>query len=266
MISTKSFHNAPNRDREHAISRDAALVEQLREVNFSGHLYGDFQRKLMAHTWPQLLGMARSGKLASACTSQFAAMGREFYVEAEHQAILHGNSAVREEICLDVLMGALKPFRENGLRGGGWDPEHKDALSLTSYFIRQCIWKFADVYRERRREWNRLVYDIIALDEEMLYRVLVNTMPEPDAIVHSSDIMRVLKTRSKTEQTIAVLTAMGDTDSQIVERLNSSLGAVRNARYRLRKAMRAAARNGEIEVPRAWLAPKPARRGKETAA
>ncbi|MFH8683229.1 hypothetical protein [Streptomyces lydicus] len=165
------------------IRRDAELVADLAYHGFTGPTYRVFEDDLCRTSLPMLRGMLRSGKLPRLSQQKHQRRGIALYVHDEDLRLLHNSGEARDELAVEILLRALKSFRDNGLVGGGWNPRHAGRhgpCSLTTYFIGQCVWEFRRVYLRWRRDRLRLAeYEVAVRGSDALLQLLQGPAASP---------------------------------------------------------------------------------------
>ncbi|MFH9871618.1 RNA polymerase sigma factor [Streptomyces lydicus] len=238
------------------IRRDVERVADLAYHGFAGPTYRVFEDDLCRKSLPMLRGMLRSGKLPRLSQQKHQRRGIALYVHDEDLRLLHNSAEARDEIAVEILLRALKSFRDNGLVGGGWNPWHAGrhgACSLTTYFIGQCVWEFRRVYlRWRRARLHLAEHEVAMRSSDALLRLLQTPshLPGPEARVAGGALSDLINKRSAESRAVVLLAHEGYDDSQIAERLKTTAAAVRQHRYRLRRDIKRAEKAGRVWLPR----------------
>ncbi|WP_327692398.1 RNA polymerase sigma factor [Streptomyces sp. NBC_00459] len=237
------------------VQHDAAVVADLALGGFQGLEYDLFEERLLGDSMPILRGMLRSGTFITLSVKKFAKRDITFFVSGENKRLLHDSDADRDEIIVDVLMGARKTFRKKALVNGGWNPDFrgpKGPCCLMTYFIGRCMWEFRRVYLRWVRRRERIARVEAALfDPEAFFRLLC-ALPhhgEPEAILFSGDFTELLDAQPAESRAVVRLTCEGYAAGEIADRLKSTPGAVRNRLYRFRRVLYQAASEGKIWIP-----------------
>ncbi|MFI1200883.1 hypothetical protein K2224_38130 (plasmid) [Streptomyces sp. BHT-5-2] len=231
-------------------------VAELAYHGFAGPTYRIFEDDLCRSSLPMLRGMLRSGKLPRLSQRKHQQRGIPLYVHDEDLRLLHNSAEARDEIAVEILLRALKSFRDNALVGGGWSPRHAGRhgpCTLTTYFIGQCVWEFRRVYLRWRRARRRLAEQEVAVRGSDALLQLLQTpsrLPGPEARSAGGALSELIGKRSPESQAVVLLAHEGYDDSQIAERLKTTAGAVRQHRYRLRRDIKRAQQAGRVWLPR----------------
>ncbi|PTM84240.1 hypothetical protein LXH13_39645 [Streptomyces spinosirectus] len=237
------------------IARDVAVVEELAAHGFEGPVYKTFEDRLCREAWPALRGMLRTGLLIQLSVKWFTDHQIVFFVPPDHKDLLRTSGLERDELLVDIVLPALRKFRLKALIGGGWNPEYRGPKGpgcLTSYFIGLCILEFRRAYLKWAKQRARLAEQEAALlDPEAFFRLrpALPHLAEPEVVLFTGPFMELLDTQPAETQAVVRLTFEGYADSEIAEKLRSTVGAVRNRRSRFRTFLYEAARERRIWIP-----------------
>ncbi|MFJ8098254.1 hypothetical protein [Streptomyces griseofuscus] len=211
-------------------ARDAQVVEFLRGQGFAGPRYEKFTGQLMEYSWPVMLGWAHTGEIFRQARKNGCPVPASLLVPAWTQDD-------RYEVVTDSLLHGLASFRANALQGGRWDPGK--GASVTTYYVRACIFAFRTVYEawSRRYCWRASTVQTCAgLDDDPLAQLPDGHAADPCHIaVVNDDIRRVLPMLPDGELRAAVVRrAAGFTQDEAAglmgmtgKALESRLGRVR---------------------------------------
>lgn len=128
------------------------------------------------------------------------------------------------DIAEDTVVEALGYFKNNVLLAGKWDPTR--GASLRTYFIGQCLYKFANCYRKHYdAEVLRRSTEYIA-DDETLAIFAASIRGIEDSVVTNSEVREALASVTTTHAKIALmLYAQGYKHQEIADRLGIVGGA-----------------------------------------
>ncbi|MFF4450810.1 hypothetical protein [Streptomyces sp. NPDC001502] len=257
----QAVDNGLSDDRAARIQADVARVRELAHYGFEGPVYEVFQDEMLLETEPLLKGMLRDGSLGRLAMKRFNERGIEFWIHPEDSATLRADAAARDEILIDMQVGALKTFRRNALVKEKWNPDHRGprgASCLRSYFVGTCIWEFRRAYlrwAKARVKWAELhalcAFDgtpgggrgILGLLQAPGY------LAEPEAIVLTTNFEDILAEQTPQTQAVIGLTVRGYVDTEIADQLKITHGAVRSCKTRFRSTLYQAAREKRIWIP-----------------
>jgi hypothetical protein len=109
---------------------------------------------------------------------------------------------------------------------------------LKTFFIGQCLFRFANVYHRWTRENQQANVDQTALREGLL-----DLRTRPAAAPVAADLsMAVGRLKERSAQQIEAMIAMGYDQSEIAELWNTTLRAIESKLYRHRRGARGKAR------------------------
>jgi len=135
------------------------------------------------------------------------------------------------EIAGETVARAIRAFREKVLIPGRWDPSK--GASLRTYFVGQCLFQFANVFRAWVSE-----QDIPPVDLDTLVKEFELQTPRKD-MVHLAEFSQVIAqlkgVRDDDPRRIRALVAMGYTHADIAEMLNTTAKAIELKLYRAQK-------------------------------
>lgn len=124
---------------------DTELIAELGRTGFSGPGYEAFADDLARYALSVLGGWLRTGHVFSLTRA---------LAPSEHELLdFADNKDARTEIAVMTIATALPKFRQKALVEGGWDPEK--GASLTTYFMRACVFAFPNQLRAQRRLRNK---------------------------------------------------------------------------------------------------------------
>jgi DNA-directed RNA polymerase specialized sigma24 family protein len=143
-----------------------------------------------------------------------------------------------DEIALEVVATGIRQFRDAVLIPSRWSPSGR--ASLKTFFITQCLFAFPNVYRRWLRETKPLpliLHDVLP-DVVDLSR---NGDPAHQALIRSEFEEVVANTKNPTHRMMLGLRAIGFTNAEIAEIIETTEKAVECALYRHRRRVRASA-------------------------
>lgn len=128
------------------------------------------------------------------------------------------------DIATDTVIDALHYFKTNVLMTGKWDPTK--GASLRTYFIGQCLYKFANCYRKHYdAEVLRRTTEFVA-DDETLAVFASSIRGIEEAVVTSAEVRDALASVSTAHAKIALmLSSQGYTHQEIADRVGIAGGA-----------------------------------------
>lgn len=135
-------------DRIARRAADKELIAELAETGFSGPGYDAFADDLARYALSVFGGWLRTGHVFS-LTRALSPSEVELLEFADDRDS-------RSELAAMTIATALPKFRQKALIEGGWDPEK--GASLTTYFMRACVFAFPNQLRAQRRlrnKWRR---------------------------------------------------------------------------------------------------------------
>jgi DNA-directed RNA polymerase specialized sigma24 family protein len=210
--------------RRERLAEDADLLDSLRDVNFAGPGYEQFELVLARYGLGITKAWIRQGGIFGKCYEK----GISGLPEPPPGALTQ--LGVAEQLADETVARALRGFRDTVLVTGRWDPAR--GASLKTYFIGQCLVRFPNVYRF----WLRTeVYP--ARHEQLVDELAVFDRPagggpatDPaDLAIIQQEIDTVLADAPKRTKTMLVLLAAGYTQADIANMLNMTENAVQKA-------------------------------------
>jgi hypothetical protein len=135
------------------ITRDQAVVKALMDVGFKGQAREEFAEALVAYAESYLRAWIGSGRILIRCKE------KGMKLQGEMSLPLCGSDI--DVLTIETLGHALIRF-EAVLQEGRWRPER--GATLTTFFIRQLLFCFANVYRTWSRD-RQLLRSWISLED-----------------------------------------------------------------------------------------------------
>lgn len=229
-VPARWLHSCADPDQVDRIAADADLLVRLALHRFEGKEWNLFVRELAKYAMAVVSSWMRQGLMLHRCKQLgvgLPALGRDF-TKDEIAGL------VDETVAL-----ALQHFRNNVLMKGGWD--QTGGASLRTFFIGQCLFQFANLYRSFWRSEQRS-RDTVLSDDMGIFGVVNDADSDPDRRAVSmgqiSDLLAKVKTRRLREA--VVWRAAGHSHAGIAELLNCTEKTVErmlaNERQRLRRS------------------------------
>lgn len=221
-------------ERLDQLIRDYELVTDLAWSNFHGERNDYFATELAKYGLAVMRGWMRSGVILRRCRDR----GLGGLPAAPEGAFLDHDTVAG--LADETVSKALRHFREGVLMTRKWD--YRRGASLRTYFIGQCLIRFANVYRRwhsHERRAGRLTYtdgDLAALGD-----VADRRTPSVEQLVtDQAQVDGALKAiRNPRVKQALVLHAAGLPHDEIAERLDTTAKAVErmiaNERDRMQK-------------------------------
>jgi DNA-directed RNA polymerase specialized sigma24 family protein len=131
---------------------DQTLIAELALDDFAGPRYERFEDELARYGISVLCGWMRSGHIFQ----RTAACGFALHPTDHELDELYREDTTRKALATMTVALALPDFRARALVGGGWRVD--GGASLTTYFIRACLYVFPNEYRSwrnQRENWRR---------------------------------------------------------------------------------------------------------------
>ncbi|MFD8366185.1 hypothetical protein [Streptomyces hygroscopicus] len=106
-------------DQAPQVARDAALVAELRRVEFAGPRYDVFENDFAAAALPWLSGMLSQGSLITESQKKWKGAGYPFGVAEGDRHLLRESKEQRDILAVGILVETLRSFRKKALIEGG---------------------------------------------------------------------------------------------------------------------------------------------------
>lgn len=200
------------RDQAEAIDRragDAELHMTLALRGFAGVEYERFAEELARYGLAVIGAWIRSGAIFQQCARKGVPLMDSERIE-EMDA---------EELANATVGLAVVRFRDRVLLRNKWNPA--GGASLRTFFIGQCLFVFADVYRE----WLRS--QPAQTPTEWQESMLTSATPTVESLVlHSLQLEAVLSTMSPDARTAIIMTSAGYSQEEIATRLGRTRKSV----------------------------------------
>jgi DNA-directed RNA polymerase specialized sigma24 family protein len=138
-----------NAERRHA---DQALIAALALEGFAGPRYERFENELARYGISVLCGWMLSGYIFQRTTT----LGFALHPTDHELEELYRQRDSREALASMTVALTLPDFRDRALIGGGWRVD--GGASLSTYFVRACLYVFPNEYRRwcrQRERWRR---------------------------------------------------------------------------------------------------------------
>jgi DNA-directed RNA polymerase specialized sigma24 family protein len=210
--------------RRERLAEDADLVESLREVNFTGPRYEEFEIVLAHYGLGITTAWIRQGAIFGKCYER----GLGGLPTPPSGALTQPHAA--EQLANETVARALRGFRDTVLKPGRWNPDR--GASLKTFFIGQCLIRFPNVYRF----WlNTEIYparDERPVDEFTVFDRPISGGPAADPAdlaVIRQEVDIVLAEAPEATKTMLILLAAGYTQADVAAMLNLSENAVQKA-------------------------------------
>jgi DNA-directed RNA polymerase specialized sigma24 family protein len=218
-------------ERVDRLAGDYELVTSLAWAGFEGPDYDRFATELARYGLAVIGGWIRRGLIIARCRE------RGFGGLPEPPTRAFDDPDTVEELANETVGKALHHFRKDVLLTGKWDCRR--GASLRTYFIGQCLIRFANIYRlwlRVERSWSHIPADHTTLD--VLERQQA-AGPE-DRVIDLAQVQRALgAVANPTVRHVLVLHAAGLSHREIGKQLNVSEKTVErmiaNERDRMRK-------------------------------
>ncbi|MEU1902783.1 RNA polymerase sigma factor [Streptomyces hygroscopicus] len=240
-------------DQAPQVARDAALVAELRRVEFAGPRYDVFENDFAAAALPWLSGMLSQGSLITESQKKWKGAGYPFGVAEGDRHLLRESKEQRDILAVGILVETLRSFRKKALIEGGGDPLHQGENGpgcLMTYFIGCCAWEFRPQYMKWRRERQRVAdAEAALLDPEAFVRSVAGG--DGNDLESGGAVLDMLRAQPRPTRAVLALVLQGYTQLEIADRLQISRGAVANSIYRFRQKVLRAAHSGKVSVPAA---------------
>jgi RNA polymerase sigma factor (sigma-70 family) len=124
------------------LAADVDLHTRLALQGFTGREYEKFRLELARYGLAVMTGWLRNGKI-------FARMKEKGYGLPSTDETLLDHEA-QDELAHETVAKALRHFHDDVLLQRKWDPTK--GARLTTFFIGQCLMRFANIYRDWRRQ------------------------------------------------------------------------------------------------------------------
>lgn len=134
-----------------------------------------------------------------------------------------------EDLAAETILLALQRFKLQG--GQGWDPRR--GASLRTYFLRQCLWAFGNVYRD----WLRQVAPLVTCDDAE-FALLIGASKDADPyelVALREEFSAALALADDRTLQILELRAAGHTWEEIASEVGTTSKAAESALYRFRR-------------------------------
>lgn len=237
----QAFNHVPERwlrtehlsaaERVDRLAADYDLVTGLAFARFEGPDYDRFATELARYGLAVITGWIRRGLILARCRE------RGFGGLPEPPAGAFEDPDVVNELANETVGKALHHFRDDVLMTGRWD--HRQGASLRTFFIGQCLIRFANIYRQWLKTECRRGYTLTdhAMVEALDRR---RTIGPEDRVVDLAETQRALGAiKNPLVRRALVLFAAGVSHQEIGQQLGVTDKAVErmiaNERTRMRK-------------------------------
>lgn len=209
---------------------DFNLVTGLAWQGFEGPDYDYFANELAKYGMAVIGGWLRRGLIFSRCRD------RGFGGLPEPPPGAFDDRDVVDELTNETVAKALKHFRSSVLVPGKWD--YRRGASLRTYFVGQCLIRFANVYR---RWWKTESRPPLVADDHTLEVLDRRRMPDvEESVIDQAQVDGALRAvLDPRVRKALVLHAAGHSQAEIGRRLGVTAKAVErmlaNERARMRR-------------------------------
>lgn len=221
-----AFDQDPAARRLELLAADRALVDSLMLRGYAGPGWLAFTHALAAYAYPVMCAWIAKGTIFRHCAEKgIGQLPRESAID----------DADVQEIAGETVAEAIRHFRERVLIPGKWDVTR--GASLKTFFVGQCILRFANVYRR----WHRELHDplVAQIDRDSLavdLGLLRTQDAAPDTSAHFSRTIERLQPRDP--RVILGMTAVGYDQQEIAVRLGTTVRGIQSRLFRLREKSR----------------------------
>lgn len=217
---------ASNVDR---LAGDVEVVTLLALSNYEGERWDFFATELARYGMAVIGGWMFKGVIFEKCRAKgfgLPELGRPFEPDEV------------EELRNETVAKALHHFRQDVLMKRKWDSTR--GASLRTYFVGQCIIRFANIYRKWWGNESRFKQASRADDHELLLELGgVRTDDFQRAVAHRDEIERCLaEVKDERVQQAMLMTAAGSTQAEIADLLNCTEKTVERMLYNERQRQR----------------------------
>ncbi len=203
-------------DRVDRLAADYEWVNDLALFGYRGPPWEFFVEELAKYGMGVLTGWMKSGAIWGKCRE------RGYGGLPELQRSFERDEA--SELAMETVAKALHHFRVDVLMKKKWD--YRRGATLRTYFIGQCLIRFANIYR---KWWNNEALSRRALLADDPHLNLTDPRvesPEEDAITHYIALEALSRIKSPKVQMAALLRATGQTYAEIAIALACTENAV----------------------------------------
>lgn len=209
---------------------DARLIARLRELEFSGRLYEEFENELIRYATAVLCAWMHTGMI-------FARTGAKGYGLSPSEAELtelHEDAGLRAGLANTTIAVTLRKFRDHALAGGGWQLE--GGASITTYFMGATLFEFPNEYRRHRGDAQRYARAAAAVGRALHGEADAYADPEHIVLARRRVIEMLEPLTDERTKAVVALTIDGMTQDEIALVLESleSARAVEGVMYRWR--------------------------------
>lgn len=208
------------------------LVSELILSGYTGPKYDRFANALAAYGFQVIRSWIRTGLILQRCREK----GLGLYLPRGATPELTEEDI--EDITQETLVKALRAFKDEVLVPGVWD--HTKGATLKTYFIGQCLIRFANVYRTAVGRLGRQRLAEFHLPTEGALDNLKGTTPDPEMTqIRRSEIRRAARQiKSPVTREILFLLSQGHTQAEVAEMLGLTIKAVESRLLRHRNDLR----------------------------
>ncbi len=218
-----AFENTKEAERLRRLEGDRDMVLQLGLNGYQGPSWKQFSEALVAYAFQVLRAWARSGLIFLKCAEKRVGLPCPEGAEERLRDDAPGVAA-------EAIAKAIPVFRDKVLIKGRWDPTK--GASLKTFFVGQCLFQFANVYRSWLVEQD---FPEVSLDT---LRAQVVNLERKLGTDELAELLRRASTLvEKSAEHMRVLKAMGFDHAEIAEIVGTepSARAVEGKLYRERQ-------------------------------
>lgn len=228
--STEARHVA---DLERRLRADVDLVTRLAFSGYKGTDWHEVANLLAAYGLRVLTAWIIDGTIVRRCTDKGWSGPWDGRCRARE---------IAEQLAADTVAVALIKFRDTVLMPCRWQPDR--GASLSTFFIGQCLLRWANVYRQWRRAESRQVLttgldDLEAVERPAVYRTPRHAMSDPaGSVVDRSEVEAALAPADAVTERIVRYRAAGFAWDEISVLLGIPIGALRGKYTRFQEKAR----------------------------
>lgn len=234
-------HNDDDHERVERLAADQLVYEALKLAGFQGPDWDRFADTLARYGFPIVRAWVLTMRIFHECAkkgvkgARSAGRGGRPFTDDD-----------ADQLADDTVTAAIIAFRDKVLVPGHWSAS--GGASLRSFFFRQCLFAFPNVYRRWQRE-NRIRPEVpLYVDGDDGLTDLFIEPADPSlaggdpagAVAAHDEVLQALRevVRNDRDRAMVVLRAAGYADAEIADLLDETLGTVEGVFYRLRRRQR----------------------------
>ncbi|HNP55746.1 MAG TPA: hypothetical protein PK331_00975 [Gordonia sp. (in: high G+C Gram-positive bacteria)] len=213
----QQLHHLDDRERQDRLAADRNLLAALQRANFTGPDWTFVERVLAEYGVAVIASWIRKGTIASKCAEKnVRCPDIPDWVRADKDS--------PDDIATETVAVAIVAYRDNVLAKGIWDPTK--GASLKTFFINQCLFKFANAYRFWKKGQPDPNTELVTDDLEILDSGAVTSVE--DDVIRSQAATMILQGASNPRAArVLAMAACGYSNAAIAADLGVSVNAVK---------------------------------------